>query len=132
MHLLVAGVEMHCLRDLTRDPVCECAQRNCARRQLQIDIEETAVPVGEHVQRACEILGLDSLCLANEGPFLAFAAPQDTSRALDPIRAHSLGVGAQIIGTVAGGLPGLVIMGSRIGANRVLDMLSGELLPPIC
>ena len=85
------------------------------------------------MQAACEILGLDPLYVANEGRFVAFVAPQDAGRALDILRAHPLGAGAARIGVVsADGRPGVVTMKSRIGATRIVDMLSGEQLPRIC
>ncbi len=79
------------------------------------------------------MLGFDPLYVANEGRFVAFVAPQDAERALDILRAHPLGAGAERIGAVnADGRPGVVTMKSRIGATRIVDMLSGEQLPRIC
>jgi hydrogenase expression/formation protein HypE len=132
LRLIEDSIEIHCLRDLTRGGLASALNEIAHTARVQIDIDENATSVREDVQGACEILGLDPLYVANEGRFLAFIAPQDASRALDLMRAHSLGVGAQIIGTVARGLSGLVTMRSRIGARRVLDMLSGEQLPRIC
>jgi hydrogenase expression/formation protein HypE len=37
-----------------------------------------------------------------------------------------------IIGEVVREHPGRVIMKTRLGASRIIDMLSGELLPRIC
>ena len=50
----------------------------------------------------------------------------------EQMRAHPLGAQACIIGTVKEDNPGLVTMRSRIGATRIVDMLSGEQLPRIC
>jgi hydrogenase expression/formation protein HypE len=130
--LLEASVEIHCLRDLTRGGLASALNEIARAARVQIDIDESAVSVREDVQGACEILGLDPLHTANEGRLVAFVAPRDASRALDLMRAHPLGTGAQIIGTVSSGSPGLVTMKSRIGARRILDMLSGEQLPRIC
>jgi hydrogenase expression/formation protein HypE len=132
LHLLQANVEIHCLRDLTRGGLASALNEIAHTTGVQIDVDESAVSVREDVQGACEILGLDPLYIANEGRFVAFVAPSEASRALDLMRAHSLGASAQIIGTVRRDSPGLVTMTSRIGAKRVLDMLSGEQLPRIC
>ena len=132
LRLLEASVEIHCLRDLTRGGLASALNEIARTARVQIDIDERAVSVREDVQGACEILGLDPLHTANEGRLVAFVAPRDASRALDLMRAHPLGTGAQIIGTVSSGSPGLVTMKSRIGARRILDMLSGEQLPRIC
>jgi hydrogenase expression/formation protein HypE len=132
LDLLEANVEIHCLRDLTRGGLASALNEIARTAAVQIDIDESAVSVREDVQGACEILGLDPLYIANEGRLVAFVAPRDLPRALDLMRTHSLGADTQIIGTVTSCSPGLVTMISRIGARRVLDMLSGEQLPRIC
>ena len=125
--LLDAGIEVHCLRDLTRggltSGLCEIAQS----ANVHIHIEESAVPVNEEVRGACEILGLDPMYVANEGRFAAFVPQKDVNAALSV-----LGDGARQIGIVDEGSDGLVTLKSAIGATRILDMLTGEQLPRIC
>jgi hydrogenase expression/formation protein HypE len=130
--LLDAGIEVHCLRDLTRGGLASAVNEIAAAGRVQLDLVEAAIPVRPEVQGACEILGLDPLYVANEGRFIAFVAAHDQARALEWLRAHPLGAGASLIGVVSAGTPGLVTLKSRIGARRVLDMLSGEQLPRIC
>jgi hydrogenase expression/formation protein HypE len=132
MNLLAAGIEIHCLRDLTRGGLASALNEIAEASQLQINIDESAIPVREEVQGACEILGFDPLYVANEGRFVAFVAAADAARALDIMRAHPLGTEAQMIGSVIDTGEGFVTMKSRIGANRIVDMLSGEQLPRIC
>jgi len=84
------------------------------------------------VRGACEILGLDPLYVANEGRFVAFVRPSDAERALAIMRDHPLGAESAIIGKVLPEQTRLVTMKSAIGANRIVDMLSGEQLPRIC
>jgi hydrogenase expression/formation protein HypE len=132
MALLDAGVRVRCLRDLTRGGLASALNEVATAAGLQIDIEESAVPVQEEVRGACELLGLDPLYVANEGRFVAFVDPHDSGVALRALRAHPLGAGAVAIGRVASGSAGLVTIKSRIGARRVLDLLSGEQLPRIC
>jgi hydrogenase expression/formation protein HypE len=131
--LIDAGIDIHCLRDLTRGGLASALVEIAEAAGVGIAVEETAIPVRDDVQAACEILGFDPLYVANEGRFAAFVAPGDADRALDILRAHPLGQGAQRIGAVrADGRPGVVTMKSRIGATRIVDMLSGEQLPRIC
>lgn len=130
--LLGAGVEVHCLRDLTRGGLASALNEIAQAAGVQIDIADDAIPVLPQVQGACEILGLDPLYVANEGRFIAFVPQRDLNRALAAMRAHPLGADACAIGTVAAGTPGLVTIASRIGARRILDLLSGEQLPRIC
>jgi hydrogenase expression/formation protein HypE len=130
--LLSAGIEVHCLRDLTRGGLATAVNEIAKAARVQINLNEIAIPVREDVRGACEILGLDPLYVANEGRFAAFVAPRDLPAALAVLRAQPVSAGAQVIGTVGGDAPGLVTLKSCIGATRVLDMLSGEQLPRIC
>jgi hydrogenase expression/formation protein HypE len=97
-----------------------------------IRIDENSIPVREDVQGACEILGFDPLYLANEGRFVAFVAAPDARRALDILGSHPLGNGSCLIGKVTNDSSPAVVMRSRIGATRIVDMLCGEQLPRIC
>jgi hydrogenase expression/formation protein HypE len=97
-----------------------------------IRLDEGHVPLGDEVRGACEILGFDPLYVANEGKCLAIVARGAADAALEALRAHPLGGEATIIGEVVGDHPGKVVMRSRIGGLRVVDMLSGEQLPRIC
>jgi hydrogenase expression/formation protein HypE len=132
MELLDAGVEIHCLRDLTRGGLASALVEIAETAGVQISIEEPAIPVGEEVQGACELLGLDPLYVANEGRLVAFVPPEAAERALTIMRAHLLGAGACLIGKVVRTSPGVVTMTSSIGASRIVEMLSGEQLPRIC
>jgi hydrogenase expression/formation protein HypE len=132
LSLLAAGVDVHCLRDLTRGGLASALIEIAETSRLQFEIQEAAIPVQEDVQGACEILGFDPLYVANEGRFISFIPANDAERALQLMRAHPLGKQARIIGTVKSDNSGLVTMQSRIGGTRVVDMLSGEQLPRIC
>ena len=132
MALLDAGLEVHCLRDLTRGGLTSALNEIAEAARLEIDIEEAAVPVREDVQGACEILGLDPLYVANEGRFVAFIPGSAADRALEVLRGHAVSQEACRIGRVTSESAGLVTLRSRIGARRVLDRLSGEQLPRIC
>lgn len=131
--LLDAGVDVRCLRDLTRGGLATALSELASASRLEIELDETAVAVEEAVQGACEILGFDPLYVANEGRFVAFVPPADAERALEILRGFPVSAGACLAGRVKpGGMPGTATLRSRIGASRVLDMLSGEQLPRIC
>jgi hydrogenase expression/formation protein HypE len=130
--LLEAGLEVHCLRDLTRGGLASALIEIAEVARVRIAIEEGAVPVREEVRGACEILGLDPLYVANEGRFICLLPEREAERALNILRAHPLGAQAGRIGQVTEDASGLVTMRSRIGATRIVDMLSGEQLPRIC
>jgi hydrogenase expression/formation protein HypE len=131
--LLDAGIEVHCLRDLTRGGLASALNEIAMSAKMAIAIEEAAIPVSEDVRGACEILGLDPLYVANEGRFVAFVPAEQGDRALEILQQFR--AEATVIGRVAENSDramGLVTMQSQIGARRILDMLSGEQLPRIC
>ncbi len=86
----------------------------------------------EQVASACAIMGFDPLYVANEGRFIAFVPESQAAQALKILQSHPLGQGACRIGVVLAENKPLVTLKSFIGANRVLDMISGEQLPRIC
>lgn len=130
--LLDAGIDVHCLRDLTRGGLASGLIEIAQAAGTHIRIEEARIPVQEDVRGACEILGLDPTYVANEGCFAAFVNPDDAERALDILRGFETGRNAAFIGHVTDGQTGQVTMQSIIGAARIVDMLSGEQLPRIC
>ncbi len=132
LSLLASGIEVHCLRDLTRGGLASALVEIAEAAHFHIEIKEIAIPVREDVQGACEILGFDPLYVANEGRFISFVPALEAERMLQQMQSHALGRQACIIGTVKDYHQGLVTMRSRIGTTRVVDMLSGEQLPRIC
>lgn len=128
--LLDEAIDVRCLRDLTRGGLASALVEIAEAAKLQINIEEVRIPVRGDVQGACEILGLDPLYVANEGRFVACVSAQDAQRALSILQLFDSQ--AAVIGQVTAGPAGRVTMTSRIGASRIVDMLSGEQLPRIC
>lgn len=132
LKVLAAGIEIHCLRDLTRGGLASALNEIAEAAGVEIAIAEAQIPVLEEVQGACEILGLDPLYVANEGRFIAFVPEKDAERTLELMRSDPTTQDAAIIGRVTNQSTGLVTMTSKIGAQRIVDMLSGEQLPRIC
>jgi hydrogenase expression/formation protein HypE len=130
--LVDAGIDLHCLRDLTRGGLASALNEIALDAKVDIQIEESAVPVIEAVVGACELFGLDPLYVANEGRFVAFVRSEQADRALDTMRAHPVASGAVRIGQVEAGCRGVVTLRGRFGGTRWLDLLSGEQLPRIC
>ena len=130
--LLDAGIDVHCLRDLTRGGLASTLVEVAQASGLHVQVDEKSIPVREDVRGACEILGLDPMYVANEGRFAAFVAHQDAERALSILRAQEAASEAVVIGEVQSTTDRMVTMRSLIGANRIVDMISGEQLPRIC
>jgi hydrogenase expression/formation protein HypE len=132
MALLDECSGVRCLRDLTRGGLASALVEIAEASRLSIAVEEALIPVREDVGAACEILGFDPLYVANEGRFVAFVAPDEAERAINRLQRDPRCSGARVIGSVREAPAGLVTMKSRIGARRIVDMLSGEQLPRIC
>lgn len=130
--LIEAGIDVHCLRDLTRGGLASAVVEIAEAAELSIAFDEAAIPVREDVAAACDLLGLDPLHVANEGRFVAFVAAADAQNALDILRDHPVTAGAVLVGEVGEGPAGRVSCRGALGVARVIDMLSGEQLPRIC
>jgi hydrogenase expression/formation protein HypE len=130
--LAAAGERVHVLRDPTRGGVSSALNEIAQAAKVGINLREDAIPLSDSVRGACEILGLDPLYVANEGKAIAVVAPDCADAALAAMRSHPLGADAAVIGEVVADHPRRVVMRSRIGGQRVVDMLSGEQLPRIC
>jgi hydrogenase expression/formation protein HypE len=79
-----------------------------------------------------EILGLDPLYVANEGRFAVFVPPAQAGATLEILKNVPVSQGSVLVGRVEENPGRTVVLQSRIGGNRVVDMLSGEQLPRIC
>jgi len=130
--LLAAGLEIHCLRDLTRGGLATSLVELAESSRLAIAIDAAKVPVTELVRGACEILGLDPLYVANEGRFVCLVPAAQAEAALAIIARTAPGGPPAVIGKVTAGPAGQVTQRSIIGAERIVDRLSGEQLPRIC
>ena len=132
LELLKAGIEIHCLRDLTRGGLASALNEIAEAAGVKIAVEQKLIPVREDVHAACEMLGLDPLHVANEGRFVAFIAAKDATRALQILRGVEVSAAAALIGSVSEKAAPLVTLKSELGVSRILDMPSGEQLPRIC
>lgn len=131
--LLEAGVEVHCLRDLTRGGLASALVEIAEDGGVELEVDEAAIPVSPPVHAACEVLGLDPLLVANEGRFVAFVPAAEAARACAVLRAHPLGTDAAIVGQVtAQASRGRAWIRGMLGQVRALAMPSGEQLPRIC
>lgn len=130
--LIESGIELHCLRDLTRGGLASVLNELAVAASVGITVEESVIPVSEPVRGACELLGLDPLYVANEGRFVAMVPVQQAEAALAVMRRHVVSGKAALIGRVTGGHSPPVVLRTVVGTHRILDLLSGEQLPRIC
>jgi len=130
--LLWACPDTHAMRDPTRGGLGALLVEIASRGGLGIDVDERAIPVRDPVRGACELLGLDPLLVANEGKMVAFVPERNAGPALTALRSHPLGRDAALIGWVTAQHPGMVVLRTPIGGQRILDLPFAEPLPRIC
>jgi hydrogenase expression/formation protein HypE len=130
--MLAAGPGVHVLRDPTRGGLGTALSEIAEKSAVGVRIREDRIPVKAEVAGLCELLGLDSLYLANEGKLIAFVAPEDADAVLRAMQKDPYGREAVIIGEATAEHPGKVFLDTRIGGTRIVDMLTGEQLPRIC
>jgi hydrogenase expression/formation protein HypE len=130
--LIESGVDLHAMRDPTRGGLAACCVELANDSDVTNELDEAAIPVRPEVRGACELLGLDPLTVANEGKLVAFVAEPDAQKALEALRHTPGGEHAAIIGTVMPRQAVAVILRTRFGGARIVEMPYGEELPRIC
>lgn len=131
--LIKAAPSVHVLRDPTRGGVATTLNEIAQQSMVNIMIEENLIPVNQAVLSVSDLLGFDPLYLANEGKIIVVVPKSESEAALNALRACRYGENAVVIGEIKECSQNpTVTMRTKIGANRVVDMLSGEMLPRIC
>jgi hydrogenase expression/formation protein HypE len=130
--MLAADRDIHVLRDPTRGGLGTTLNEIAGQSRVGIHIDEARIPIKSDVAALCELLGFDPLYIANEGKLVAFVSPDHADALLAVLREDPLGKDACIIGEVVQEPAGRVILKTRIGGTRIVDMLTGEQLPRIC
>jgi len=130
--MLEACGTIRAMRDPTRGGLSSALNELAAASGVGVRLEESAIPVRAEVHAACEMLGLDPTYVANEGKLIAVVPEADARRLVEAMRSHPLGRDAAIIGRIVEEHPGMVVMRSLVGGERVVSMLAGEQLPRIC
>lgn len=125
-----AGIEVHCMRDVTRGGLATVLNEAADASECGIELVESSLPVSPEVRGFCAILGLDPLYMANEGKMIAVVPANQAERALATVRQSRYGENAAIIGRCIAGKG--VTMTTTMQGRRIIDILYGEGLPRIC
>lgn len=128
----VGHTGIHVLRDPTRGGLATTLNEIARQSHVGIRIQERDIPVRQAVSAVCELLGFDPLYVANEGKLVAIVDSGVANDVLLAMRKNPYGKEAVIIGEVQEIGQSLVLMKTILGSTRVVDMLSGEMLPRIC
>jgi len=130
--ILRAAPHVHVLRDPTRGGLATTLNEIAEQSRVNITIEEKAIPLNPAVLSACEMLGFDPLYVANEGKLIVVVPEAEVDSALMAMQSNPYGREACWIGQVKDSPASRVLLKTRIGATRVLDVMAGEMLPRIC
>ena len=131
-HMLAVTRDIHVMRDPTRGGIATTLNEIAGQSRVGMEIDEEALPISAEVTGACDLLGLDPLYLANEGKLIAILPEAQAEAVLTAMHASPEGRGACRIGRVVEDKPGIVRMKTGIGGTRIVNVLSGEMLPRIC
>lgn len=133
LELLEAGLELHCLRDLTRGGLASAIDELAHASHCRVELEEPLVPLDPTVAHACELLGLDPLSMACEGRMLVVLPEPQAAQALALLQRHqpsAAWIGRVLAGQAPRGQP--VQLRNALGVLRPLELGRGEQLPRIC
>jgi len=130
--MLAVTRDIHVMRDPTRGGIATTLNEIAGQSRVGMEIDEEALPISAEVTGACDLLGLDPLYLANEGKLIAILPEAQAEAVLTAMHASPEGRGACRIGRVVEDKPGIVRMKTGIGGTRIVNVLSGEMLPRIC
>ena len=120
------------MRDPTRGGLATSLNELARDCGLSVELNEEEIPMRDEVRGACEILGLDPLHIANEGQFVAIVSPEFADMALNAIQLTDGSEEARIIGQIRKEPANTVVVNTRYGGTRIVDMLVGDPLPRIC
>jgi hydrogenase expression/formation protein HypE len=127
-----AGPQLRVLRDATRGGVASVLNELARASGVAVLVQEASVPLQPAVAGAAELLGIDSMYVANEGKLVALVAPEGAEEALAAMRSVPGCEEAAEIGEVRTEPEGMVLVETAFGGRRVMDLLAGDPLPRIC
>ncbi len=127
-------IDVHAMRDITRGGLATVLAEMAETSRLLIEIEEVLLPVKKSLASFAGLMGLDPLYMGNEGKMVIILPESQAKRALEIIRNCRYGEEAVMIGKVGKDELGVgqLVLKTKIGGRRLLNVLSGEGLPRIC
>ncbi len=120
------------MRDITRGGLATVLVETCEAKPFGIIIHETNLPVRQSIRAVCDLYGFDPIYLANEGKIMMVIRAGEEDKILKQLHKDPLGKEAMVVGEITSDHPQRVVMESIIGGRRIVEMLSGEMLPRIC
>jgi len=127
---------IHVMRDPTRGGLASVVNEIASASRVNISLFEDKIPVREDVRKCCDLLGIDSLYVANEGKVVIFCSPESTPQIMNKIKESPIGQNASVIGRVedsnySENTPPVSLI-TAMGTKRFVPLIEGEPLPRIC
>ncbi len=119
------------MKDPTRGGLANALNEWSQKARVGILVRESKIPIREDVQVACEMLGIDSLEVGNEGKVIIGVVDEMAEKVLAVLNATVEGRDAEIIGEATSKFD-LVAMETLVGGKRILPMPVGDPVPRIC
>ena len=127
------GQAVRFMRDPTRGGLAAALNEVAQSSGVNVELNETDLPVDKTVQTAADMLGFDLLNIANEGKVLAVVDAAVADKAIKLWKSHPLGSNAAVIGkTTESSDSPLVELVTKIGGRRIVQTPYGRELPRIC
>ncbi len=136
--MVAVSRNIHALRDATRGGLASVLFELAKASGTNINIYGDKIPIKKEVLGICEFLGLDPLYIANEGKMVVFVDKKDADSVLEVMRKNKFGKESSLIGEVTEKNKksekdeGKVILITKLGTRRILDLHFSEQLPRIC
>lgn len=130
--IIEAGIKPKVMRDPTRGGIASCCVELAEDSGVTIELDEKTVPVRRETRAACDMLGLDPLTVANEGKVVVFVEKAQADKTLEIMRGVPGGENAVIMGKVTERARMPVLLRTKFGGQRIVEMPYGEELPRIC
>ncbi len=125
----VGGI--HAMKDPTRGGTAVALNEIASKSGLEFQLDETLLPIRQGVASLCEILGLNPLNMSNEGMVLMSVDPAHSEDILETLHGYPTTQAATVIGKAVEG-PGRVVMKTRIGGHKIIQVPYGEPVPRVC
>ncbi|MBR2254367.1 MAG: hydrogenase expression/formation protein HypE [Candidatus Methanomethylophilaceae archaeon] len=133
-HMIAEGLKVGgivSMKDPTRGGLANTLNEWCSKSHVGMEIDFASIPLRDGVVNACELLGIDPLCIGTEGKAVIGVVPEMAEDVVKALRATKEGRDAAIIGHVTEA-PERVILRTEVGGRRILEAPAGDPVPRIC
>jgi hydrogenase expression/formation protein HypE len=122
---------IHAMKDPTRGGTAVALNEIASKSKVELELQESEIPVRPQVQSLCDVLGLNPLHMSSEGKVVMAVNPENTDDVLEALWKFKATKDAQVAGTIKKGTP-RVVMRTSIGGRKVIQVPYGEPVPRVC